>query len=76
MCFVYLTLSGLSSQAGCLANLPTTLEPENTWADAYDPGQLWSPDDQCKMMYGQNASFCQVQFVLLYFHLILLSWVM
>ena len=24
------------------------------------PGQLWSPDDQCKLRYGPNASFCRV----------------
>jgi hypothetical protein len=23
------------------------------------PGRIWSPDDQCKMIYGASATFCQ-----------------
>jgi hypothetical protein len=25
-----------------------------------NPGHSWTADDQCKIFYGQNASFCHV----------------
>jgi len=52
----------LSSQATCLANVPASTN-ETIFVDTVtgkQPGLSFSPDDQCKMSYGKNASFCQV----------------
>jgi hypothetical protein len=54
-------LSNVSQEAACLLNKPKQIEELET-KDALT-GLIWNADDQCKMIYGQNASFCQVLFV-------------
>ncbi len=54
------TFTTIKQSASCLANVPTTFPNETEFTQYADAGQIWSPDDQCKMIYGQNASFCRV----------------
>jgi len=63
--FLKISSASISSQAQCLLNKPS----QPLWYDAnFDltnlTGQIWSANDQCKMVYGSNASFCQVIFML------------
>ena len=47
----------LSVAATCLLNTPASTSFENVTK----PGQWWTADDQCKMIYGSSASFCVSQ---------------
>lgn len=48
----------MTSQASeCLINVP----PIQYYDSLKNPGRLWSADDQCKLIYGNQASFCQVE---------------
>ena len=40
--------------------MPSDLPSEDSQTSSSYPGQVWSLDDQCKMRYGANASFCRV----------------
>ena len=58
---IKISSSSISTEAQCLLNKP--LQPD--WYNAnFDinnlTGQIWSANDQCQMVYGRNASFCQV----------------
>jgi hypothetical protein len=37
------------------------LEKEEKSLDAHLPGLIWTANDQCEMIYGPGATFCQVQ---------------
>jgi len=58
-----------------LANVPTTTPVEVSWVGNTFPGQIWTADDQCKMIYGSGASFCPVLlqyfFILSYFSILI-----
>jgi hypothetical protein len=47
--------------AQCLTNVPNK---NDTLAQSSSklkfPGQSWTADDQCKMIYGSEASYCRV----------------
>lgn len=47
--------------AQCLTNVPNK---NGTLAQSSSklkfPGQSWTADDQCKMIYGSEASYCRV----------------
>ncbi len=45
----------LRADRSCLSNVP--VKNSNEMIDA---GKIWSVDDQCKQVYGLNASFCRV----------------
>ncbi len=50
-----------SNQAKCLMNVPQNLPNETEWTYQNNyAGQIYSPDDQCKMIFGNNATFCRV----------------
>ena len=53
-------LSGASTSAQCLLNTPTNLPVETSYVGLTYPGQIWTANDQCKQIYGQNSSFCPV----------------
>lgn len=36
------------------------LEKEEKSLDAHLPGLIWTANDQCEMIYGPGATFCQV----------------
>lgn len=46
----------------CLLNVPEEEDFENIedMTGLGHPGMIWNPNDQCKMIYGENATFCQV----------------
>ncbi len=50
------TLSQVSNTAQCLINVPIA-KPSDS--NSY-PGLYWNANDQCKMIYGNSASFCVV----------------
>jgi hypothetical protein len=50
-------LTGLSSNAQCLANVPTDVPVE---VSAFSNRTLWTADEQCKFIFGPNATFCPV----------------
>lgn len=45
-----------SKVSQCLVNVP----PIQYYDSLTSPGRLWSADDQCKLIYGNQASFCRV----------------
>jgi hypothetical protein len=50
--------------AKCLKNNPLA-ENKNSSSilnqyTSISPGQIWTPDDQCKMIYGNKSYFCRV----------------
>ena len=45
-----------SNEAECLINVP----PVKYYDSLVNPGRIWSADDQCKLVYGNNATFCKV----------------
>ena len=55
-------LSSVNSYGQCLTNVPTSVVVESTYSNLNLTGTLWSPDDQCRMIYGVNGSFCHVNF--------------
>ena len=58
-CYLLLFVSQLSTQGMCLIN--STGNSFSQEADSYkNPGHSWSADDQCRLYYGLNASFCHV----------------
>ncbi len=57
--FVYL-FSAVETTYACLTNVPSDLPIETTYVTGVKPGQLWSADDQCKMNFGSQATFCSV----------------
>ena len=56
--------SSISFKGSCLQNLPEQVPPEVTQTDYHYPGQIWTADDQCKLVYGQNSTFCRVGAIL------------
>ena len=44
----------------CLKNIPSQIPIELTQTDYHYPGQIWNADDQCKLVYGVNSTFCRV----------------
>ena len=48
--------SALRTGLECLANVPTQLPTETTLVRK----RIYSPTDQCKFIFGQNASYCPV----------------
>jgi hypothetical protein len=71
----------VSTNAQCLSNVPFDLPAENTYFNAFLPGQLWSLDQQCKIVTGDNRSTaCRnspwekcLDFYCLYFDILLLT---
>jgi hypothetical protein len=56
-----LSNGALNSVSECLSNSPTNMPNETVWAERIaTPGLIWSADDQCKMLYGNQSSFCSV----------------
>lgn len=53
-------LSGASVAGQCLLNTPANLSVETGYVSLKYPGQIWTANDQCQQIYGQNASFCPV----------------
>lgn len=59
----------MSKQAKCLANNPNVdgdikgLKIDNIEDSKSLPGQAFTADDQCKMLFGPTASFCQVRLI-------------
>ena len=47
----------VSNCAQCLINLPYT--PYNY--SLTNPGYAWTANDQCQMIYGNDATFCTVK---------------
>jgi hypothetical protein len=53
--------SNVSLDGQCLLNVPSSQPIEATYVEtSKGAGSIWSPDDQCKMAFGKNASFCHV----------------
>ncbi len=50
---------GASSKASCLTNVPSTSAIDDSYLLNRLPGQVWSVDDQCKMIYGIDARFAR-----------------
>lgn len=51
--------------AKCLKNNPLAENKNsssilNQYTSISPPGQIWTPDDQCKMIYGNKSYFCRV----------------
>ncbi|CAF0730548.1 unnamed protein product [Brachionus calyciflorus] len=51
-------LDGVAPNAQCLLNVPQPAV-EVSRVENSDPGDLYSLDDSCKMIYGPEASFCR-----------------
>ena len=49
----------ISKTAECLVNVP----PVQFYDSLTNPGRLWNADDQCKLIYGSEATFCKVLFI-------------
>lgn len=59
--FVKYYVSKVSNIGECLLNVPIDSNSIGNYDfDKHLPGQIWTADDQCKMIYGPGASFCQV----------------
>ena len=54
------SMQALSATGSCLANVPTTDPLEINYANKFLAGQVFSLNDQCKMLYGPTASNCAV----------------
>lgn len=52
-------LSAVGQNALCLTNVVGTQPTDYLVANSL-PGQSFTANDQCKMVYGSNSSFCQV----------------
>jgi hypothetical protein len=48
----------VSGEAQCLFKLPVENLLLENQVNGTLPGQLWSADEQCKMIYGKTATFC------------------
>lgn len=51
--------SNVAFKGICLKNVPEQIPTEATQTEYHYPGQIWTADDQCKLVYGLNASFCR-----------------
>lgn len=58
--YLFIIIRAVSSIGQCLTNIPASLPNEVIFSEQTNPGQIWTADDQCKMMYGASASFCTV----------------
>ncbi len=58
--FCVYVFSAVETEYACLTNVPSDLPIETTYVTGVKPGQLWSADDQCKMNFGSQATFCWV----------------
>lgn len=56
----YFFFRGASLAGQCLLNTPLNKPVETQLVQGKNPGEFLSPDDQCKMIYGQTATFCTV----------------
>jgi hypothetical protein len=63
--------SSVSFKGSCLQNSPEQVPSEVSQTDYHYPGQIWTADDQCKLVYGQNSTFCRVSIVFFFFNFIL-----
>ena len=54
--------SNVAFKGICLKNVPKQIPTETTQTEYHYSGQIWTADDQCKLVYGMNASFCRVGF--------------
>jgi hypothetical protein len=61
--YMFLYCRTASSNGQCLTNIPTDLPIETAFVNLNLTGTFWSPDDQCRMIYGANASFCHVRYI-------------
>lgn len=53
--------SDVSNLATCLINTSNNIaRADLPQIGSILPGQIWSPNDQCQMIYGASSSFCQV----------------
>jgi hypothetical protein len=62
---VLLTSNGeVADNAQCLKNVPLNLEIETGYFKTLFSGQLWTADDQCRLIIGPNstANDCYVTF--------------
>ena len=62
--YIWRNHRGLSDKGKCLANgahkaKQSSLFDTNLVSPEL-PGLIWSLDDQCRMRYGPNATFCRV----------------
>lgn len=53
-------LNSVASNAQCLLNKAKETAEVSRIADTL-PGEFYSPDDTCRMIYGPEASFCRVR---------------
>lgn len=51
--------TSVGQNALCLTNIVTDTSTDYLVANLL-PGQFFTANDQCKMVYGSNSSFCQV----------------
>jgi hypothetical protein len=58
--FFFSLVSDVTSFGKCLLNMPVLIDSALNVTTFEYPGQVWSADSQCKMIYGNNASFCRV----------------
>ena len=50
-----------SNFASCLINTSSSqTTDQSVLTNLQQPGQIWSPDDQCSMRYGNGYGFCRV----------------
>ena len=55
----YLVCSDLSEQASCLTD-SVSQSPFDFLTGNILPGQVFTADDQCRMIFGNGSSFCRV----------------
>jgi len=60
MICIHIDFRGFASAFSCLSDNPTTVPVESNIAALALPGQLFTPDDQCKMFYGPTWGWASV----------------
>ncbi len=48
--------STVSSSGSCLTNVPSNPAPETNYFKSYLPGQLFTPDQQCRLIMNFDSS--------------------
>lgn len=59
--FSGLNLRTYTSSAKCLLNTPEKNQSELFDAETVYPGQIYTPMDQCRMIYGNEATLCKAE---------------
>ena len=52
----------LKPAVACLMYTDANINPDTQLYANNKIGQLWDVNDQCKLMFGLNATFCQVRY--------------